>query len=147
MKSLNKKCLTEKTYNMRTESTLGVIFFTRNKRNDPEKLDIYVRINLKKYVREMMKDYAASFIRNQKVNVDSIKYYAKIEHQRTYRGFEKQVVENAPYRKKIANLNNDIRKVERGEIDGSVKKLERQIEKLNEEAPHKHNGQLIVARN
>ncbi|MGB5700721.1 site-specific integrase, partial [Muriicola sp.] len=36
------------TYNMRTDSTLGVIFFTRKKRNDPEKLDIYLRITVNK---------------------------------------------------------------------------------------------------
>ncbi len=33
---------------MRTDSTLGVIFFTRKKRNDPKKLDIYVRITVNK---------------------------------------------------------------------------------------------------
>ena len=33
---------------MRTESTLGVIFFTRKKRNDPRRLDIYVRITVNK---------------------------------------------------------------------------------------------------
>lgn len=33
---------------MRTDSTLGVIFFTRKKRNNPEKLDIYVRITVNK---------------------------------------------------------------------------------------------------
>jgi len=33
---------------MRTDSTLGVIFFTRKKRNDPDKLDIYVRITVNK---------------------------------------------------------------------------------------------------
>ncbi len=33
---------------MRTDSTLGVIFFTRKKRNDPEKLDIYLRITVNK---------------------------------------------------------------------------------------------------
>lgn len=33
---------------MRTDSTLGVIFFTRKKRNDPERLDIYVRITVNK---------------------------------------------------------------------------------------------------
>ncbi len=52
--------------------------------------------HLRKYVRELMKDYADSFNRNQQVTVDKIKYYAKIEHQRTFRGFEKQVTENAP---------------------------------------------------
>ncbi len=33
---------------MRTDSTLGVIFFTRRKRNDREKLDIYLRITVNK---------------------------------------------------------------------------------------------------
>ncbi len=33
---------------MRTESTLGVIFFTRKKRNNPRRLDIYVRITVNK---------------------------------------------------------------------------------------------------
>ncbi|WP_350290912.1 site-specific integrase [uncultured Croceitalea sp.] len=33
---------------MRTDSTLGVIFFTRKKRSNPEKLDIYVRITVNK---------------------------------------------------------------------------------------------------
>lgn len=100
---------------------------------------------LRKYVRELMKDYAASFHRNQQVNVDAIKYYAKIEHQRTYRGTEKQVVENAPYRKEIAKLKNVIRKVERGEINGNVRRLEKKIEKLRDWAPHKQNGKLITA--
>ncbi len=33
---------------MRTYSILGVVFFIRKKRNDPEKLDIYVRIAVNK---------------------------------------------------------------------------------------------------
>ncbi len=101
--------------------------------------------HLRKYVRELMKDYANSFYRNQQVPLDSIKYYAKIEHERTFRGFEKQVIENAPYRKEIAKLQNDIRKVERGEIDGNIKKMEKKIEKLYDQAPHKQNENMIVA--
>ncbi|TMM51995.1 site-specific integrase [Maribacter algarum] len=38
---------------MRTDSTLGVIFFTRKKRNDPERLDIYVRITVNKQRAEL----------------------------------------------------------------------------------------------
>ena len=105
--------------------------------NDPDQL--------RKYVRELMKDYADSFYRNQQVTVDSIKYYAKIEHQRTFRGFEKEVTENAPYRKEIAKLKNDVRKVERGELNGNIKKMEKRIEKLYDEVPHKQNGRMIVA--
>lgn len=33
---------------MCADSTLGVIFFTRKKRNNPERLDIYVRITVNK---------------------------------------------------------------------------------------------------
>jgi len=105
--------------------------------NDPSRL--------RNYTRELMKDYAKSFHRNQEVNVNDIKYFAKIEHQRTYRGFEKPVIENAPYRKQIAKLTNDIRKVERGELKGNVKKLQKKIEKLIVQAPHKQNGKIIVA--
>ncbi len=105
--------------------------------NDPDKLKIYIR--------ELMKDYAKSFHRNKEVNVNDIKYFAKIEHQRTYRGFEKPVIENAPYRKHIVKLTNDIRKVERRELQGNIKKLEKKIEKLIQQAPHKQNGKLITA--
>ncbi len=51
----------------------------------------------------------------------------------------------APYRKEIPKLRNDIRKVEHGEIKGKVKALEKKIEKLEQQAPHKHNGKIIVA--
>ena len=100
---------------------------------------------LKTYTRELMKEYAQSFHRLEPITVDQIKYYAKIEHERTYRGFEKEVVENAPYRKQLVKLENDIRKVSRGELEGSVKKIEREIERLKENAPHKINGKMIVA--
>ena len=100
---------------------------------------------LKAYTRELMKQYAKSFYRENPVTVDQIKYYAKIEHERTYRGFEKKVLENAPYRKEIAKLQNDIRKVARGEMERDIKKMEQRIERLTEEAPHKINGEMIVA--
>jgi len=38
---------------MRTDSTLGVIFFTRRKRNNPYKLDIHVRIMVNKQRSEL----------------------------------------------------------------------------------------------
>ncbi|WP_394970965.1 MobB family relaxase [uncultured Croceitalea sp.] len=99
---------------------------------------------LRAYTRELMKDYAASFYRDRKVTVDDIKYYAKIEHKRTYRGFEKKIKENKPYLKRIANLNNDKAKVERGELKGSAKKIQREINRLIEKAPHKINGKLVT---
>ncbi|MFS4493898.1 MobB family relaxase [Maribacter sp. 2308TA10-17] len=100
---------------------------------------------LKTYTRELMKEYAKSFYREKPVTVDQIKYFAKIEHERTYRGFENEVLENAPYRKQIAKLENDIRKVARGELEGTIKKLEQEITALRQAAPHQINGQMIVA--
>ena len=99
---------------------------------------------LRAYTRELMKAYASSFYREKPITVDQIKYYAKIEHERTYRGFEKEVLENAPYRKRIAKLENDIRKVTRGELDGNIKKLTAEIKQLQKEVPHQINGNMIV---
>lgn len=58
---------------------------------------------LKQYTRALMKDYAAFFnrgIHGRAVSVDDIKYYPKIEHQRTYKGTDIQVKENQPYASK-----------------------------------------------
>lgn len=98
---------------------------------------------LRSYVRETMKDYAASFYRETPVSVDSIKYYAKVEHKRTFKGYDRQIKENQPYRAKIAKLENDIRKVERGELKGSTKKMQREIKRLKAEIPHRINGEII----
>ncbi len=99
---------------------------------------------LRKYTREIMKDYAASFYRDRTVTVDNIKYYAKIEHERTYRGFEKKIKENAPYRKQIAKLKNDIAKVDRGGLKGNVKSIQRKIDRLIVQAPHKVGGNILT---
>ena len=99
---------------------------------------------LRKYTREIMKDYAASFYRDRQITVDDIKYYAKIEHERSFRGFEKQVLENAPYRKQIAKLQNDLAKAERGELQANPKTIQKEINRLHGEAPHKINGQMVV---
>ena len=99
---------------------------------------------LRRYTREIMKDYAASFYRDRKVTVDDIKYYAKIEYERTFRGFEKKVQENAPYRKQMAKLWNDMAKVERGELQGNPQAIQKEIDHLYREAPHKINGQMVV---
>ncbi|MEM1337089.1 MAG: MobB family relaxase [Bacteroidota bacterium] len=95
---------------------------------------------LRRYVREAMKDYAAGFNRKEPVSVDSIKYYAKIEHGRTFKGFDKKVQENQPYRAQIARLENEIRKIHQGELQGSIQKRQKQIEKLIEQTPHKIDG-------
>ena len=99
---------------------------------------------LRHYVRELMKDYAASFNRDWNVTANDIKYFAKIEHERTFRGFEDKVKENEPYRKQIAKLRNDIAKVERGDLKGNVKTINRKIEQLIAEAPHKIDGKILT---
>lgn len=103
--------------------------------NDPELL--------RTYVREVMKDYAASFYRDQKVLVDAIKYYAKIEHERTFKGFDKEVRENQPYRAQIVKMQNDLRKIERGEQPGNIKSLQRELELLKSQVPHRLEGKMI----
>ena len=99
---------------------------------------------LKQYVREVMKDYAASFHRDTPVSVDSIKYYAKLEYERTYKGFDREVKENQEYRAKIVKLENEIRKVERGEICGNVKAMRKQIDRLITQMPHRKDGQVVT---
>lgn len=103
--------------------------------------------DLKKYTRELMKDYVASFnreINGRPVNIDDIKYYAKIEHQRSFKGTDKQIRENQPYATKILQLKNEIRHIQSGTIEGNIGKLEREIAKLERQAPHQQNGKRIV---
>lgn len=104
--------------------------------NDPEKLRLYTR--------ELMKDYAAGFYRDWKVRVDDIKYYAKLEHERTFTETDKKIRENQPYATKILELKQEIRKVERGDATGNIKQMEREIDKLEKQAPYHQNGKMIV---
>ena len=103
--------------------------------------------DLKKFTRELMKDYVKSFnreINGRPINIDDIKYYAKIEHRRAFKGTDKQVKENQPFATKILQLKTDIRKVERGEITGNIKNMQRKINQLERQAPHRQNDQRIV---
>jgi hypothetical protein len=103
--------------------------------------------DLKKYTRELMKDYVASFnreINGRPINIDDIKYYAKIEHQRTFKGTDKQVRENQPFASKILQLKNEIRHIQSGTMEGNIGKLERKIAKLERQAPHQQYGKRIV---
>lgn len=105
---------------------------------DPEKL--------KAYTREIMKDYAASFnreINGRPIQVSDIKYYGKIEYTRTYKGTDKEIRENAPYSNRLAKLENDLRKLDRGELKTSEKSIRKEMEEIRIQAPHKLNGQLI----
>ncbi|WP_339654527.1 MobB family relaxase [uncultured Salegentibacter sp.] len=103
--------------------------------------------DLKKYTRELMKDYVRSFnreINGRPVNIDDLKYYAKIEHKRTYKGTDWQVKENQPYATKILNLKNEIRNIERGHIQGRIDRKKEQIAQLEKQVPHQQNGKRIV---
>ena len=103
--------------------------------------------DLKKYTRAIMNDYAKFFnreINGKPITVDDIKYFAKIEHQRTFKGTDKEVKENRPFATKILQLKTDIRKIEQGRLDGNIKKMNSEIIKLEAEAPNQQNGKRIV---
>jgi hypothetical protein len=103
--------------------------------------------DLKKYTRELMKDYVQSFnreINGRPITIDDIKYYAKIEHQRTFKGTDFQIKENQPYATKILQLKTEIRNVLEGRAEGNVNKMKREISKLEMQAPHQQNGKRIV---
>ncbi len=103
--------------------------------------------DLKRYTRELMKDYVASFnreIKGRPVSIDDIKYYAKIEHQRTFKGTDFQVKENQPFATKILQLKTDIRNIQEGRAEGNIKKMKNEIAKLERQAPHQQNGKRIV---
>ncbi|WP_299317977.1 MobB family relaxase [uncultured Maribacter sp.] len=105
--------------------------------NNPEKL--------RAYTRELMKEYAKCFYRDETVTVDNIKYYAKIEKDRSYRGFDQKVKENQEYKGKIVKLENDIRKVERGELKGNTSQMKNEIKNLTAQIPHRVNGEILVS--
>ena len=103
--------------------------------------------DLKRYTRELMKDYMASFnreINGRPITIDDIKYYAKIEHQRTFKGTDWQIKENQPYATKILQLKTEIRSIEDGWTEGNSKLLQKKIERLEKEAPHQQDGKRIV---
>jgi len=103
--------------------------------------------DLKRYTRELMKDYVASFnreIKGRPVSIDDIKYYAKIEHQRTFKGTDFQVKENQPFATKILQLKTEIRNIQEGRAEGNIKRMKKEIAKLERQAPHQQNGKRIV---
>ncbi|WAC01578.1 DUF5712 family protein [Lacinutrix neustonica] len=105
------------------------------------------REDLKRYTRELMKDYVVSFnreIKGRPVSIDDIKYYAKIEHQRTFKGTDFQVRENQPFATKILQLKTEIRNIQEGRAEGNIKRMKKEIAKLERQAPHQQNGKRIV---
>ncbi|WP_027125858.1 MobB family relaxase [Gelidibacter mesophilus] len=103
--------------------------------------------DLKKYTRELIKDYVASFNREidgRPITIDDIKYYAKIEHQRTFKGTDIQIKENQPYATKILQLKTEIRNLQDGRAEGNINSMKREIAKLEKQAPHQQDGKRIV---
>ena len=103
--------------------------------------------DLKTYTRELMKDYVASFnreIHGRPITIDDIKYYAKIEHQRTFKGTDIQIKDNQPFATKILQLKTDIRNIQEGRVEGNINKMKKEISKLERQAPHQQNGKRIV---
>ncbi|SDR99691.1 hypothetical protein SAMN04487764_1202 [Gillisia sp. Hel1_33_143] len=103
--------------------------------------------DLKMYTRELMKDYVESFnreINGRPINIDDIKYYAKIEHQRAFKGTDFQIKENQPFATKILQLKTEIRNIQDGRAEGNFNKLNREILKLERAAPHQQDGKRIV---
>ncbi|MEO2053118.1 MAG: MobB family relaxase [Allomuricauda sp.] len=102
---------------------------------------------LKRYTREAMKEYAKAFHRDidgRPVSVDDIKYYAKVERQRTFKGSDKEIRENQPFATRILELKQQIRGIESGEKPGNIKLLNKEIQRLEQEAPHQLDGKRIV---
>ncbi|MCB0463888.1 MAG: MobB family relaxase [Flavobacteriaceae bacterium] len=102
---------------------------------------------LKRYTREAMKEYAKAFNREidgKPISVDDIKYYAKVERQRTFKGTDKEIRENQPFATQILDLKQQIRGIESGGKSGNIKLLDKEIQRLEQEAPHQLDGKRIV---
>ncbi len=103
--------------------------------------------DLKKYTRALMQDYVKAFNReidNKPITIDDIKYFAKIEHARTFKGTDKQVLENQSYATKILKLKNEIRNINNTKQIGNIQQLENQLMRLESNAPHQQDGKRIV---
>lgn len=104
-------------------------------------------VDLKTYTRELMKDYVVSFNREidgRPLTIDNIKYFAKIEHQRIFKGTDIQIKENQPYASKILQLKTEIQNIREGRAVGNVQKIRAKIENLEKTAPHQQDGKRIV---
>jgi len=101
---------------------------------------------LKTYAKTIMEDYAKGFnreINGKPITVNDIKYYAKIEHERSYKGTDKAIQENAPFHKKIVSLKNDVQQIKSEKQVGDIEEKLKQIKQLENDSPHKLNGKMI----
>lgn len=101
---------------------------------------------LQEYTLQVMREYAKAFNREmdgKPIGIDNIKFFAKIEHQRSYKYTDKEIRENTPYLKSIAKLEYDLVKIRRGDLEGDIKKVKKEIAGIKKEVPHKLNGKPI----
>lgn len=106
--------------------------------NDNEKL--------KDYAREVMKEYARAFNREiygRPICSQDILYFGKVETTRRFKGTDREVKENAPFLQKINTLENTIKKVERGDLQGNLASLRRELQVVVRKTPHRINGKVI----
>ena len=101
---------------------------------------------LKAYTRSLMENYAKAFhreIEGRKITKDDILYFAKLEHQRRYKGTDRAVRENRPYIQKIARLQHEMVLIKKGEMEGSLQTKQQSIQELQQKAPHQQQGKMI----
>ena len=101
-------------------------------------------LRLKQYVKAVIKDYAAAFNRNPKVREDQIKFFAKIEFQRNYKGFDHEVQANSHYIKQIVKLENDLVKIRSGQLNVNSANIQKEIASLKAKIPFTLDGHPIV---
>ena len=107
--------------------------------NDPDKL--------KAYTREVLKDYAQCFnreINGRPVSATDIKYYGKLEYERTYKSHDKEIRENTPYLNQLAALKHQEVKIRNAGNPGDLEQVKSQIKQLIKEIPHQLDGKPIV---
>ncbi len=101
---------------------------------------------LREYTLQVMREYAKAFnreIEGKPVSIDNLKFFAKIEHQRSYGYMDKEIRENSPYLKRIAKLEHDLVKIRRGELKGDIGKIKKELSAIKKEVPHKTGGKAI----
>ena len=102
---------------------------------------------LRRYTRELMYDYVKAFNRElngRPIRVEDIKYFAKIEHTRSFKGTDREVIANQPIASKIQSLKDEVYRIQTGTTTGNLQALQDKIKRLEQEAPHQLNGKRIV---
>ncbi|MAW94334.1 MULTISPECIES: MobB family relaxase [unclassified Leeuwenhoekiella] len=103
--------------------------------------------DLKRYTRELMKNYVKAFNRElngRPIQVSDINYFAKIEYTRRFKGTDREVIGNQPIASKIQTLKDEIYRIQTGTTIGNLQALRDKIKRLELEAPHQLNGKRIV---